>query len=232
MNTYMAMWDNLVNKYSEKYAPYFESYRNEKGMTEVTLLGRAGEGVWLAGELLAAAAIEKGKYSKVIFAMPGERRNSPTRSFLRMADKPVHFPASWIYSADDMLILEEDLLTFFSPVLDFEVEILTRRMNPSGYCIVNSPRSPGELGGDIAGKPVTVDATRISLEYLGSPFFMNTAVIGAYLAVRKTILIEDVEAGIRNFTNPRGHRSFEGKAGEMNIKALRAGYESANFQRS
>ena len=128
--------------------------------------------------------------------------------------------------------MEEDLLTFFSPVLDFDVKTLTRRMNPSGYCIVNSPRPPDDLQGDIAGNTVTVDATGISLEYLGSPFFMNTAVIGAYLAVRRTILIEDVEAGIRNFTNPRGHKSFEGKAGEMNIKALRAGYESANFQRS
>ena len=230
MNTYMAMWDKLVKKYSDEYGPYFESYNKEKGVLKVTLLGRAGEGVWLAGELLAAAAIEKGKYSKVIFAMPGERRNSPTRSFLRIADKPIRFPASWIYSADDVLILEEDLLTFSSPVLDFEVATLTRRMNPNGYCVVNSPKEPGELGGDIAGKPVTVDGSRISVEYLGSPFFMNMALIGAYLAVRKTVLIQDIEAAIRSFINPRGHRIFQGEKGEMNIKALRAGYESAQFQ--
>jgi Pyruvate/2-oxoacid:ferredoxin oxidoreductase gamma subunit len=58
---------------------------------------------------------------------------------------------------------------------------------------------------------------------------MNMAVIGAYLAFRKTILIEDMETAIRDFTNPRGHRILEGKMGEMNIKALRAGYESAKF---
>jgi len=229
MNTYMAMWDKVVSKYSGHYESYFEKYKEENGISEVTLLGRAGEGIWMAGELLAAAAIEKGKYGKVIFAMPGERRNSPTRSFLRIADKPIHFPACWIYSADDVLILEEDLLTFSSPVLDFEVSTLTRRMNPNGYCVVNSTKRPNELRGDIAGKPVTVDGTKISVEYLGSPFFMNMAVMGAYLAFRKTILIEDMETAIRDFTNPRGHRILEGKMGEMNIKALRAGYESAKI---
>jgi len=229
INTYMAMWDKVVNKYSGEYGTYFESYKAKTRMQEVSLIGRAGEGVWLAGELLAAAAIEKGKYSKVIFTMPGERRNSPTRSFLYIADEPVHFPVSWIHKADDILILEEDLLTFSSPMLDLDVATMTRRMNPHGYCIVNSPKQPIELEGEVAGKLVTVDASRISVEYLGGPFFLNTAVIGAYLAVRKSILIEDIEAAIKNFINPRGHKILDGEKGEMNIKALRAGNESAKF---
>jgi len=228
MNTYMAMWDNVVNKYRGEYGRYFDEYKAKTGMKEVTLIGRAGEGVWVAGELLAAAAIEKGKYSKVIFAMPGERRNSPTRSFLRFADEPVHFPASWIYSADDMLILEEELLTFTSPVLDLDVATMTKRMNPDGFCIVNSPQKPVALKGDIAGRAVTVDATKISVDYLGSPFLVNVAMIGAYCAVRKSFFIEEVEAAITSFINPRGHRIFEGKRGAMNLKALKAGYEAAN----
>ena len=229
MNNYMAMWDKVVSKYSGRYGSYFEKYKKENGISEVTLIGRAGEGIWISGELLAAAAIGKGKYAKVVFAMPGERRNSPARSFLRMADKPIHFPACWIHNADDILILEEDLLKFYSPVLDLEVSTITRRMNPKGFCIVNSPKTPNELQGDIAGNLVTVDGTRISVEYFGNPFLMNVAVIGAYLSVRKDILIEDIEDTIRKFTNPRGHRIFEGKMGEKNIKALRAGYELAKF---
>jgi 2-oxoacid:acceptor oxidoreductase gamma subunit (pyruvate/2-ketoisovalerate family) len=228
MNTYMAMWDKVVNKYSGEYGPYFDDYKAKTGMEEVTLIGRAGEGVWTAGELLAAAAIEKGKYSKVIFAMPGERRNSPTRSFLRFADEPVHFPAAWIHSADDMLILEEELLTLTSPVLDLDVATMTRRMNSNGFCVVNSPKKPAAIKGDIAGTPVTVDATKISVDYLGSPFLVNVAVIGAYLAVKKGFLIEEVEEAIKNFINPRGHRIFDGKRGEMNLKALRVGYETVN----
>ncbi len=229
MNTYMAMYERVVNKYSAEYGPYFKAYKAKTGMREVTLLGRAGEGVWMTGELLASALIEKGKRCKVIFMMPGERRNTLTRSFLRFADVPVDFPVSWIHSADDIIILEEELLTFNSPVLDVEVPVITTRMDPNGFCVINSPKAPGELGGDIAGKPVTVDATRISVEYLGNPFFMNMAVMGAYLAVRKDILIEEMEAAIRNFINPRGHRPFAGEKGDMNIKALRAGYASVKF---
>jgi 2-oxoacid:acceptor oxidoreductase gamma subunit (pyruvate/2-ketoisovalerate family) len=232
MNTYMAMWDRVVGKYSGEYGPYFDAIKEKTGLQEVTLIGRAGEGVWVTGELLAATAIDKGKFSKVIFAMPGERRNSPTRSFLRFADVPIHFPASWIHQADDMLIMEEEMLTFSSPVIDLEVATMTRRMKPGGFCIVNSPRPPEELKGDIAGRPVTVDATKISIEYLNNPFFMNMAMVGAYLAVRKHFSLEDVEKTIRGFVNPRGHKIFEGRKGEMNIKALRVGYESVKVERS
>jgi len=225
-NPYMAMWDKVVNKYSGEYGPYFESYKAKTGMYEVIIIGRAGEGIWTTGELIGAAAIEKGKYCKVIFAMPGERRNTPARSFVRFADEKVHFPVSWIHSGDDVLILEEEFLKFSSPVLDFDVATVTQRMNPNGFCIVNSPKKPQELKGDIAGKLITVDASKISNEVLGSPFFMNMAVIGAYLGVRKFILIDEIKNAIKEFTNPRGHKIFQGKNGEMNIKALQAGYEA------
>jgi len=226
MNTYMAMWDKVVDKYVGEYGPLFNKFDRDKGMKEVTLIGRAGEGVWVTGELLGAAAIEKGKYSKVLFSMPSERRNSPTRSFVRIADKPVTFPVSWIHSADDVILLEEDLLDFYSPVLDFEVEVVTRRMKPNGNCYVNSPKRPSELKAEVTGRLVTLDATKISVKYLGSPFFMNIAMLGAYVAVSKAFSLEDIEQGIRNFINPRGHRIFEKELGDKNIQALRAGYNN------
>ena len=126
-----------------------------------------------------------------------------------------------------MLILEEELLTLTSPVLDLDVSTMTRRMNPNGFCVVNSPKRPAALKGDVAGTTITVDATKISVDHLGSPFLVNVAIIGAYLAVRKSLLIEEVEEAIKNFINPRGHRIFDGKRGEMNLRALRAGYKSA-----
>lgn len=229
MNTYMAMWDNVVNAYSAQYGPYFQSYKAKTKLKEITLIGRAGEGVWMAGELLGAAAIEKGKYGKVIFTMPGERRNTPTRSFVRFADVPVHFPVSWIHSADDMIILEEELLTLNSPVLDLDISIMTGRMTPDGFCVINSPKSPAKFRRSVPGKPVTVDASAISISCLGSPFFVNIPVIGAYLAVSKELTIEDVETAIRRFINPRGHRIFSDTKAELTIKALRAGYESARY---
>lgn len=228
-NPYMAMWDRVVNKYSKEYGPYFESFKAKTRLNEVIMIGRAGEGVWLAGELLAAAAIESGKYGKVIFAMPGERRNTPARSYVRFSDHPVRFPASWIHNADDILIFEEEMLTFSSPVLDLDIPTITCRMNPNGFCIVNSSKAPGELGGDVAGKLVTVDGTKISGKILKNPFFMNMAVMGAYLAAKKSDLVNAMESTIKNFVNPRGHKIFGEELGDLNIKAFRVGYESAKF---
>jgi 2-oxoacid:acceptor oxidoreductase gamma subunit (pyruvate/2-ketoisovalerate family) len=226
MNTYVAMYEEVVNKYRPKYGPYIADHKLKTGMREVSLFGRAGEGVWLSGELLAAALIGKGKFCKVVFTMPSERRNTLTRSFLRFADVPVRFPVAWIHNADDMLVMEEELLRFNSPILDFEMPVVMQRMNPEGFCVVNSPKAPRDIEGDIAGKLVTVDATKISVEYLGNPFFMNIAVVGAYLAAKNVVELNEMEKAIRGFVNPRGHRIFEGEKGDMNIKALRAGYES------
>lgn len=226
MNTYMAMWDKVVDTYSGQYGPYFQSYKASTGLKEITMIGRAGEGVWMAGELLGAAAAGKGKHSKVIFTMPGERRNTPTRSFVRFADIPVHFPVSYIHNADDMIILEEELLSMSSSVLDLDVSTMTHRMLPTGFCVINSQKSPAELRGYIAGKPVCVDGSAISNNYLGSPFFVNIPLLGAYLAVSKELKIEDMENAIREFINPRGHRVFDETKSKQSIKALRAGYES------
>jgi|GEM_PF-6330997 2-oxoacid:acceptor oxidoreductase gamma subunit (pyruvate/2-ketoisovalerate family) len=228
MNTYMAMWDKVVETYSGLYGPYFEKYKAETGLREVTLVGRAGEGVWMAGELLGAAAIGKGRYGKVIFTMPGERRNTPARSFVRFSDKAVHFPVSWIHAADHMVVLEEELLTLSSPVLDLDIAVMIRRMDPKGFCIINSRKPARRLRGQITGKPVTVDATGISIKLLGSPFFVNIPVIGAFLAVTNDITVEEMNEAITGFVNPRGHRVFDGARGKMTLDALKAGYESAD----
>jgi 2-oxoacid:acceptor oxidoreductase gamma subunit (pyruvate/2-ketoisovalerate family) len=222
----MAMWDKVVGAHSGQYGLYFQNYKTKTGLREITMIGRAGEGVWMAGELLGAAASVRGKYTKVIFTMPGERRNTPTRSFVRFSDSPVNFPVSYIHSADDMIILEEELLTLSSPVLDLDVSTMTKRMEPGGFCVVNSQKSPAELERYVSGKPVCVDGSAISNEYLGSPFFVNIPVIGAYLSVSKDLKIEDMESAIKEFINPRGHRVFDQAKSKQSIKALRAGYES------
>jgi 2-oxoacid:acceptor oxidoreductase gamma subunit (pyruvate/2-ketoisovalerate family) len=228
-NPYMAMYDRVVNRYSGEYDSHFKSYKAKTKLSEVILIGRGGEGIWLSGEVLAATAIESGKYSKVIFRMPGERRSTPTFSYLRVADEAISFPTSFIYSADDILLFEEDMFTYTSVIFDMDIPTVACRMNPEGLCVVNSAKSPSELSGDLAGKLVTVDGTRISEQYLGTPFYMNFPVIGAYLAAKKSKLMKQMETTIKNFRNPRGHKLFEGKLGDLNIKALRAGYESAKF---
>lgn len=229
MTKYTEMWEFIENKYKDEYEPLFEEYKKSVNLREVTLIGRAGYGIWVAGELLCAAFIAEGKFAKSIFIMPGERRNTPTRSFIRVADVPVNLPACHIYKPDDMIVAESTFLNFRSEVFDIDIAILTEKMDATGICVLNSAKPPDQVNASFKAKLVTVDASQIALELLGSAFWGNTALLGGYIAATKILPLESMEKVIMGFKDARGRRTFSAKAGEQNIKALRAGYESVKM---
>lgn len=229
MTKYTDMWDIIENKYRDEYGPLMEEYKKSVNLREVALIGRAGYGIWQGGEILCSALIASGKFAKSIFIMPGERRNTPTRSFVRFADAPVILPNSHIYKPDDMIIAESTFLDFRSPVLDVDIASLVSKMDATGVCVLNSSKLPDQVKASLTAKLVTVDASQIALEILGNAFLGNTALIGAYIAATKILPLESAEKAIMEFTDPRGRRVFSGKRGELNVKAVRAGYESVRM---
>lgn len=226
MTKYTEMWDVIENKYKDKYATTFENYKNSVSMRELALIGRAGYGLWQGGELLSGALISIGKFAKVVFLMPGERQNSPTRSFIRYADSPISFPTSDIYKPDHLILAEADMLNFRSVAFDIDIPQLTAKMDERGLIIVNSSKHPSELQGLLKARVATVDAARIALELLKSPFHINTAMIGAYLALTNVMSMESFEHSIKTYRDPRGRMVYAGAKGDINIKAAWAGYES------
>lgn len=231
MTKYTDMWDIIEDRYKDEYGPSIEEYKQSVNMRELVMIGRAGYGMWQGGELLCRALMSAGKSGKVIFVMPGERQNSPTRSFVRYADVPVTFPGSHIYKPDHMIISDIDLLEFQSLVFDIDTTAFTRRMDEKGLVILDSPMSPDQIKTKTPLKPklVTVDATQIALDILEAVFHRNTALIGAYLAVTKVMPLESFEKAILEYKDPRGRLVYSGKKGELNIKAARAGYESVKM---
>ena len=129
------MWDIVENKYKHEYGPLIEEYKNSVNLREVILLGRGGYGMWVAGELLSAALISSGKFAKSIFVMSMDRRNSPTRSFVRFADAPVTFPSSHVYQPDDMVIADSSLLGFQSAVFDIDIPQWLGKLDANGICV-------------------------------------------------------------------------------------------------
>lgn len=229
MTKYTEMWDIIENKYKDEYGPLFEEYKKSINMRELVLVGRAGQGMWQGGELLCGALISGGKFGKVIFIMPGERQNSPTRSFVRYADAPVTFPASHIYRPDHMIISGTELLNFRSIVFDIDVPSLTHKTSEDGLIVLNSSKTPNQLNVALRAKLVTVDATQIAMDILGDALHRNTVLIGAYLAATKVLSLESFEKAIMEYKDPRGRKVYTGKKGELNIKAARAGYESVKM---
>lgn len=228
MTTYTQMWDVIENKYKDKYGPYVDNVKDDLKLFELALVGRGGYGIWQGGELLVSALISSGKYGKSIFIMPGERRNSPTRSFVRYSDVPVSFPPCYIYKPDHLIVTEPGFLTFRSIVFDIDMTEQVLKMDENGLIIVNSSKSPQELYENadikIKAKIATVDAAKIAEEILGNPFLTNTALMGAYIALTGVIPFENFAKAITNFKDPRGRNIYSGDKGKSNVKAAEAGY--------
>jgi len=176
-------------------------------MIEIRLHGRGGQGTVTAAELLATAAFDDGREAQAFPAFGVERRGAPVVAFCRIDEKPIRI-RSQVYQPDYVIVQD--------PTLIGVVEVLAG-LKPGGAVLVNSERSPAELGlrGDGA-KITTFPATRIALEELGRPI-MNTAVLGAFAALSGVISFQAVEGNIR--------KRFRGELGDKNVAAARRAYE-------
>jgi len=229
MSFYYDMWNQLEERYKDEFLPFIKEYKGEVNMREVVLIGRAGQGVWTLGELLCATLIENGKYAKTVFVMPGDRRASLARMYIRYSDKPTIFPSSYIYNPDEVVICDASLAHFQSVIWDYDVPALLRIMAKDTLCLVNTTQSSKELGLNYQGRLATVDATSIAINLLGSPDHTNTPILGAYIAATKVIKLEEFEEALKRYHNPRGEHFFSGARGEKNIQAARMGYGNLKF---
>ena len=68
-------------------------------MKEVRLIGRGGQGVVIAGEMLAYALAVEGNFVSAIPSFTGERRGAPVFTSIRFDDKPVR-EVTQVYNPD------------------------------------------------------------------------------------------------------------------------------------
>lgn len=229
MISYQEMWYRVEEKYQKEFAPFINELKVNANMRELIFLGRGGQGMWTVGELLCSILIKLGKYAKVIFNMTGERRGTLGRSHIRYSDKPIVFPCCYIYNPDVVVISDNTLFDLRSLVTGYDVPALLKRMGKDSICLLNTSRSPKELGLDYRGRIATVDASSISIDVLGNANNVNTPMLGAYIGATKVIKFEELERAILDFRNPRGAQIFGGLVGDKNIRAARMGYENFKF---
>lgn len=225
MTKYTDMWERVERRHRPAYDPHLQELKRSVAMQELVLLGRGGQGALMMGELLGSALVRMGKYISVISMTTGERRGTLTRSYLRYADAPVHFPASNIYRPDIVVCTDSAVHDLVSLITDVDVPELIHNVGPDGILIVNSAHAPGQLGIDCHSRLATVDAARIALEVLGDEFHTNTCLLGAVAAATKVMDLAFLQQCIREFRNLRGRYLFRGEAGEANCEAARRGFE-------
>ena len=170
-----------------------------EGMTsaarEIRLVGRGGQGVVTAGDLLGSAALHEGRWAQSIPTFGPERRGALSTATLRIADEEILLkcaaarpevvlvldPTIWHHFNVFLGIREEALLVFntTSPPEAVDEELRSKR---HGYSpAVDSYRL------------FTVDATGLAMEALGRPI-TNTAMMGAFVGATRMLTMASVEA--------------------------------------
>jgi 2-oxoacid:acceptor oxidoreductase gamma subunit (pyruvate/2-ketoisovalerate family) len=183
-------------------------------MHEIRLVGRGGQGVVTAGELLGEAAIRRDRFAQAIPTFGPERRGALSMCTLRIADEPILLKCS---------STQPNVLLVFDPTIWHHAPV-SLGLQEGSTLVFNTPRDPAEVEADLrAGnhptridledcRIFTLDATGIALETIGRPI-TNTAMMGALAGATGVLEMESLEDVLRE--------RF-GAKGEQNVAAARA----------
>lgn len=184
-------------------------------MVEIRWHGRGGQGAKTACLLLADVAFSSGKHVQGFPEYGPERMGAPITAYNRISDGRCTIHSN-IYEPDYVVVVDETLLTAVD---------VTSGLKPEGAVIINSDKSPEELKPLLAGytgKVATIDAGKISEEFLGKNI-PNTPMLAAVVKVSGVI-------GEEQFLGDMEH-SFRHKFAdkpqvvEGNLKALKKSME-------
>ena len=83
-------------------------------MQEIRIHGRGGQGAVTSAELIAIAAINKGKCAQAFPSFGPERRGAPVVAFCRVDDKKINIRAK-VYNPDVVIVLDPGLIKLLDP---------------------------------------------------------------------------------------------------------------------
>ena len=171
--------------------------------TEIRLAGEGGQGMILAGIILAeAAAIYDGKQVVQTQSYGPEARGGASRSEVVISDGEIDHPE--VLSPDVVLALSQEAYTKFG-----------KTVRPGGLLMVDEDRVETSAGFDGLKIPIA----RLAHETTGKAITANTVALGVLVGLTDLVSRE----AIQNAVAGRAPKGTE----EMNRKALQAGFAAA-----
>lgn len=176
---------------------------------ELLIAGFGGQGIVLAGKLLAAAALAEGR--EVVWAPSygPEMRGGPVQCTVIVSSTRIGSPE--VSQADSVLIMDQTSLPKFAP-----------RLKPGGLLLLNSSliREPvARPDCDLLSIPATEAA-----EALGNHRVANVIMLGAFLFRRPIVTLESLAAAMQKTAREIGAERLL----PINLQALARGPELAN----
>jgi 2-oxoacid:acceptor oxidoreductase gamma subunit (pyruvate/2-ketoisovalerate family) len=174
---------------------------------DIVLTGIGGQGVQLAGSIIAKGAVRDGKYVSMLGVYGGEMRGGPSGSTLILGDAPVQAPPK--------VSLAWSIMSF----------------HPKYWCQAEDKARAGTLvlyNCDLAGKEhanaiyrtVPVSATSIA-RGLGSEALASMVMVGAYLQITGLVSLDAVKQAMA-VAIP----AYRANRIEANAHAIDAGYNA------
>lgn len=152
---------------------------------EVILTGIGGQGVQLAGQVLARAAMSDGRHAQLFQNYGGLMRGGQTEASLVVSDEPVHAPPVLGSTWAAVAMHQEH----WPPVRD--------RLRPDGLVLVNTSIVTDPGLGEFAGTTVDVAATDVAVD-LGQIVGASLVMVGVLAAVTGLVSATALESGLRD----------------------------------
>ena len=185
-----------------------QNTRNES-YEEVIIAGFGGQGILLAGKLLAQTAMKAGKEVTFMPSYGAEVRGGTCHCMVIIGDEPIACPV--IGSPDSVIVMNKASLTKFAP-----------RLKTGGLLVMNSSLidiEPQQLQDGI--EIVSVPADEIAVE-LGNQKAANMVSVGAYLQKRGLFSPDEAAVSLPQTVAKRYHDTLP-----LNTEALHRGAQFA-----
>ena len=175
--------------------------------TSIIIAGFGGQGVLFAGQLLAYAGMDAGLHVTWIPSYGPEMRGGTANCTVVIGDDPIGAP----------IVSQPDVAVVLNPPSFEKYEPLVKS---GGLLVVNSAIVDRQSArGDI--EAVYVPANTIA-EEAGSTKMLNMAAVGALLARRPVLNLQDVARALREHLPQSKHHLLA-----ANMDVLQAGYDVA-----
>ena len=175
---------------------------------EVVIAGFGGQGVMLAGKLLAQTAMKAGKEVTYMPSYGAEVRGGTANCMVILSDEPIACPV--VGDCDSLIVLNKASLNKF-----------TKRLRKNGLLIMNSSLIDAEPDLDESVEVIAVPADEIAAE-LGNPKVANMVALGAYLQKRGVFSPMSAAENLPNVLAKRYHNTLP-----VNTEALCRGGQFA-----
>jgi 2-oxoglutarate ferredoxin oxidoreductase subunit gamma len=171
--------------------------------TEIRLAGEGGQGMILAGIILAeAAAIYDGKQATQTQSYGPEARGGASRSEVVISDDEIDHPE--VLEPNIVIALSQEAYKKFA-----------KSVHPDGWLIVDEDRVQTEPD----SRAIKIPVVRLARETTGRGITANTVALGVLVGLTKAVSRRAIEQAVA----ARAPKGTE----EMNQKALQAGFAAA-----